>query len=216
MNKVKAILFDMDGVLVDSMSAHIESWYKAFHKFNIKVSKDELRNLGGVNFKDTIQILSEKYNVKLSTDDQFNLYHHKIEVFKKIHKVIIYSNVVSNIKLLREKGFKIALVTGSYRELTDEIVEGHFNELFDVIVTSDDTYLGKPNPDPYLKARDDLKLKSEQCIIVEDSIMGLTAAKAANIFGIGITTTMNKEFLEEIANKVVSNHEELFEYLSSL
>ena len=215
MGEIKAVLFDMDGVLLDSMKYHIESWLKAFHKFEILVTENDLKELGGVNFTETIEILATKYGVNLLKEERVNLHNYKVKIFEEIYKINIYPNIIEVIQKLRKNGLKIALVTGSIRSFTNDIVNNYFVDLFDLVITAEDTLLGKPNPDPYLKAVNDLNLNSFNCLVVEDSIMGIKSGNSANCITIGIATTLSKEKLIE-ANQVFENHDDLFKYLLSL
>lgn len=208
------LFFDMDGVLIDSMHYHTISWREAFHKYNIPVLDDELKLLGGVNFKETIEIVSKKYNVELTPEEKFQLYMHKKEVFNENHKVKLYDNVSEFLKKLKESNnYKIALVTGAIKELAELVVDEHFQNIFDTIVTGDDTHLGKPNPDPYLLAKE--HLLANDGYVIEDSVMGIRAGKAAGLNVLAISTTLPKEHLKE-ADIVFDNHNDLYQYIEKL
>lgn len=210
--KVKYLLFDMDGVLVDSMKYHIEAWKKAFAKFDIKLKKEDLTGLGGVNIDDTINIISNKYGKKLSHEEMYTLYAIKFHTFKEIAKIEPYEKINIELKKLKKQNFKLALVTGSTKEHTTEVINKYFKNIFDVIVTSSDYKNGKPNKDPYLTAIKKLNAKPSEAIVIEDSPMGIKSANSANIKSIGITTTVTKDRLFG-ADYIVKNHDELFNLL---
>ena len=212
MSKIKYILFDMDGVLIDSMGCHINSLIKAFNKYKVPVTKTDFENLAGVSFKDSIQTLAEKYSVDLDEKQRKELFEYKVKLFNESFELRAYAGVIEGVNELKSRGIKLALVTGSNKRFTNSVVQELFKEIFDVIVTNDDVIKGKPAPDGYEKARADMGAQSQECVVVEDAIMGLRAGKAAKIRVIGITTTMKRDDLKE-ADLVVNDHKELFDYL---
>lgn len=209
MNEIKAILFDMDGVLVDSMFYHIKAWQMAFEDFGIKISDEEFKRMGGISFKDTIDILSKKYGKVFSDEDKLQIHMNKVSYFMGIAKIKVFAGVYDNLLLLKKKGFKIAVVSGAIRSVVNRVVNENFEGVFDCTLSSDDVIMGKPAPDSYLKAAEYLGVKPNECIVVEDAISGVCAGKDAGMIVYAITTTMKKEDLV-FADKIFNRHEELF------
>ena len=214
MSKITTILFDMDGVLTDSMSYHIKYWMEAFEKFGVNITEQDMRDVSGTPANELIDILCDKYNKELTNEEKYSLLRYKLDNFNNFNEIAIFPNVDSNLKKLKDSGFNIGLVTGSQKESALEVVNSHFKNIFDVIVTATDTFRGKPYPDPYLKAIEDLGVKNKESIVVEDAVGGINSAIGAHIKVIAIATTNQKEVLKD-ANYIVENHEELFELLNS-
>lgn len=212
MNKIKYLLFDMDGVLVDSMQCHVQSWQKALLDFGLEVKTDDLFHLGGVSFVDTIKILSNKYNKNFSDDDLHNIHKLKLKYFDENYHITVFDGIIDYLNLLKEKGFRICIVSGAIRDVVDRVVSENFKGMFEFTISEDDVENGKPNPEPYLMARDKFGVSSDECLVVEDSPSGILSAKAGGIKVFGITTTLKAEELYE-ANKIFESHKELFDYI---
>jgi beta-phosphoglucomutase len=209
---LKAIIFDMDGVLIDSMKFHIDAWKMVCDEENINLTKEQIALNEGLHFKDTI-----KNETRRIIDDEHmeRIFAKKHQYMKDFFKLIVYDGVSDFIKSIRKRNIKMALVTGSIREFTASVVEENFKDCFDVIVTSSDVALGKPHPEPYLKAIEMLGFRPNECIVIENSPHGIASAKSAFLTVYAIGTTLDLKYLER-ANKVFKNHEELFEDLENL
>ncbi|MFT4311192.1 MAG: HAD family hydrolase [Candidatus Woesearchaeota archaeon] len=212
---IKAIIFDMDGVLVDSMKYHIYSWKKSFENEGLKSDETELSLFEGMSFKETIKRISKHNNKEISVEVQRKIHEDKRKILSEVFKLEIYEEIVEILKFLEEKGLRLGVVTGSNREFATKIIEDNFKEMFEVVVTGDDTKLGKPHPEPYNKAKEKLGLKSDEILVVENAPLGITSAKAAGLKVIAIETTLEKKHLKE-ANKVLKDHTELLRYFKDL
>jgi len=135
----------------------------------------------------------------------------KLELFSN-YQIEVYPQMFSIFPLLKSKGKKIGIVTGSFRYLVLELIPEKLMHYVDVVVSVDDVKEGKPNPAPYLKAVKQLQVKPEHAIVVENAPMGIKAAKAAGLFCIAISTTLSSEFLKE-ADVIMQDHNELAAYL---
>jgi beta-phosphoglucomutase len=211
---MKAIIFDMDGVLVDSMKYHIEAWHEAFVKHNLKITTKEIALLEGMPYHKTIDLISERNNKIISEEEKYDIYLTKEKIFDKIMHFEIYEGVVDFIKKLKKQNLKLAVVTGSRRYFATKILEENFDNLFDVLITTDDIKHGKPSPEPYDKAIKLLEVDKEDALVIENAPLGIQSAKAANLKVIAIETTLDKENLSE-ADHVLKNHKELFDFVNT-
>ena len=194
--KDKNFLFDFDGVISQSSYALFEAWSFAFRKISgINIKEEEFHVLEGVGVQKTAGTLADKYNVHLpSYQDIIDL---KDDYFKENHKFTVFRGVYELIDFLRKRGRKIALVTGAKKYRILETTPKNFIDKFNALVTSDDVSHTKPHPEPYLKAAELLKVNLKDCIVVENSPVGIQAAKGAGIYVIALKTTLSEEFLSQ-------------------
>jgi len=212
---VKAVIFDMDGVLVETMKYHMLSWEKALHTFNIFPTDEELYLIEGMSYKETIDVLSKKYSVELTQHEKEQIYSTKKKTLLEICKFIIYPYVIEILQFLKQKNVKMALVSGSNKEFVSTVIEKNFNNFFNVIITGSDVKNGKPSPEPYLVSLKKLQLKPNEVLVVENAPLGIESAKTAQLKTFALTTTLDKKHLLK-ADKIFSNHLELLKYIKTL
>lgn len=211
---MKAIFFDLDGVLIDSMGAHVYGWKKALNEFGYKAPASELRLMGGVSYRDTILHFAKANGKKVTASEMEIIYNRKKEIVREKDSLIKVFDILSDLKELKRSKIKLLVVTGSIRRFVEVEVRQHFPKIFDDIVCFDDVKRGKPYPDPYLEALKRIGFKKEECVIVEDAPMGVDSGKAAGIKVLGITTSLPKKYLAK-ADLVFNNHKSLFKYLKN-
>ena len=209
---MKAVIFDMDGVLIDSMKYHIYSWNKAFENFNLKATERELSLFEGMSFSETIDIISKGNNVILSKEEKDKLYYDKKRILNDIFKFELYDEILEILHFLKNNYLRLGLVTGSNKEFANKIVEKYFENLFDVIITSDDVENGKPNPEPYEKAKQNLGFNNSDFLVVENAPLGIESGKGAGLKVLALETTLSRIDLEK-ADLILKDHNELFNYI---
>jgi len=204
----EAVCFDMDGVVADSMHAHAQCWIDVFKEHGVHLDKlDIFKREGMTGLESIADIFIDKGFAMPPEHILRDLQKKKLKLFSN-YQIEVYPQMFSIFPLLKSKGKKIGIVTGSFRYLVTELIPEKLLQYVDVIVSVDDVREGKPNPAPYLKAVEQLQVKPEQTIVVENAPMGIKAAKAAGLFCIAISTTLGTEFLKE-ADVVVQDHNEL-------
>jgi beta-phosphoglucomutase len=114
-----------------------------------------------------------------------------------------------------KRHFKLALVSGSHVDTIGKVVNKYFSNCFDVIITGSDLERGKPDPDPYLKAIEKLDILKNECMVIENAPMGITAARRAGIYCVAVATMLEPERLQH-ADLVLEDHAALIDYLRSL
>lgn len=214
---MRIVFFDMDGVLTDSMPGHIESWTRALGEFGIEPTRAELLRLGGMPFRQTVLHFTQKKGIKISDEKMYELNQKKNEYFNNTKNSIkVFEGVFEIIKYLKSKKVRLFVVTGSQKEIADLLlVNFGLKDFFERIITKDDVKYGKPAPDSYLKALELSKEKAENCMVVEDSPLGIKAARDAGIQVIGIGTSVPKEELSD-ATYIVENHKELLNFFKKI
>jgi len=182
-SKYKAVLFDMDGVLIDARDWHYEALNQALDIFGLMINRDEhLSRFDGLSTRQKLNMLSEDGRLPLEL-------HSVIEAVKQDRTLRIaaqkcFPNVSHQILIsrLKHSGFKVGLVTNSIRKSTEFMLEyaGLLN-FMDVVVTNEDVNQGKPSPDGYKLAMSKLGVLPSETLVVEDGDYGVMAATNAGI-----------------------------------
>lgn len=192
----RAVIFDVDGVIVRSMEKHAEAYAAAFAPYGVRIEPHEVMRNEGRGSREVAVALSRERNMGL-TDAQLDaIAKEKQRVFASFGPMPRYPGVDALIDRLHARGLKLAMVTGTSRVN----VERHFPELlskFSVIVTADDVRRTKPDPEPYLTALEKLGLPAADCVVVENAPLGIRSAKGAGLRVIAVTSTNPPDALKE-------------------
>jgi len=205
---MKAIIFDMDGVLVDSMPYHAQAWKQAFATAGIEVEKRDIYELEGSNHMQTVDIIFRRSGRVPSDKDAEELSHRKIEIFNRIEKVMPFDGMTELIADLAPK-YSLAVVSGSNHNTVHDLLNTFFPGAFKVIIDGDDVHKSKPNPEPYLMAVEKLGMPKEECIVIENAPLGIRSAKSAGLRCIAVVAYLGREILKE-ADMIVESHKEIF------
>lgn len=212
---IEALIFDMDGILIDSMHLHASAWKTAFQEAGIEIDEREIFYLEGENDTGIVKNVMNSKNIAPKRLDELleSVAPRKHELFDR-NAALIFIGMDECLKKLKNR-FKLGVVSGSDRNVVKMIMEKYFPGIFDAIISGDDTENGKPAPDPYNKAVEILGIEKENCIVIENAILGVRSAKNAGIFSIGIPTYIDRKELEH-ADIVLRDHKELFRFLELL
>lgn len=185
---IKAFIFDMDGVIIDSEPDHIEFEQEIFKKLGLDISREEHMSFIGSTSHYMWDTLRVKYKLpytleQLVEQDRDTYYKHLISSPSAVKSI---DGVIDFIKKLRAEGFKLAVASSSPLEVIETVINIlNVSSYFDVIVTGDYVSRSKPAPDIFLYASEKLKVTSNMCVVVEDSHNGVCAAKHAGMKCIG-------------------------------
>ncbi|MDR1940900.1 MAG: HAD family phosphatase [Endomicrobium sp.] len=207
-----AVLFDMDGIIVDSMPYHFISWFEVLRKYNVRVAPADIFAMEGAKWDKVIRFAFKREGKPLSEKTARKIFLNRQKLFAKYFKRYIFDGVTDIIKLLKNRGFLIGLVTGSSLEEAKKMLPKEIYSLFDTKVAGDMVKKGKPFPDSYLLAAKKLSLNPRSCFVIENAPYGIRAAKAAGMYCVVITTSLSKEYLSE-ADKIYNSHAELLKHL---
>ncbi|MBN2366561.1 MAG: HAD family phosphatase [Calditrichaeota bacterium] len=211
---MKAILFDFDGVLVQSMEDHFEGWRRALEKYGIEMKPEDLYMMEGQGVRGVANEITRKY--QLTVDETHDIITNKQKYYEEIKKIRFYPNLLNVLDWAQEKSLKLAVVTGGNRSRVMETLENFgLTDYFQAIITSDDVSETKPSPQPYLQAAISLQVSPEDCVVVENAPLGIRSGKSAGMHVIGITTTLNSFHLKN-ADIVVNDFHELLEALKKM
>jgi len=207
---IRAVLFDLDGVLLKSMEQHLEAWQHAFRRFSAIVKESDFYQLEGRGVKSVVEILTDQYEIDSKFRQQ--IINEKVAYYNKKFQPEFYEGLYSVLDLLKQEQLKMAVVTGGYRDRVGQIVANYFDGYFSAVVTSDDVKNTKPFPEPYLKGATLLGFRPTECLVIENAPMGIQSAKKAGMKVVAITTTLSKDYLQE-ADYIVDSFSEVEEYL---
>lgn len=188
----RVVLFDMDGVLYNSMPNHAVAWQEAMSQFGIYFTADDSYATEGARGVDTIRhYVRMQQGKEITPEEAQRMYDVKTEIFHRMPVAEIFPGVLPLMQKIKDAGITIGVVTGSgqrplFKRLLNDF-DGFLTE--DHIVTAYDVERGKPNPDPYLMGlRKAGNLQPWQGIVVENAPLGVRAGVAARIFTVGINS----------------------------
>lgn len=200
MGKITCVLFDMDGVMLDTEPQYDKFWKHASERYNIGISDFEKKIKGT-----TLPNILKKYFSEYTQSEVDAL----VEELDRFESEMVYPEIAGSIdfvKKLKTAGYKVGLVTSSTETKLVGVNKAHrFDELFDTVVSAARVKNGKPNPDCYLLAAKDLGVEPQNCVVFEDSFAGIDAATAAGMPVVGLATTNSAELLENKCVKII-NH----------
>ncbi|HUP78478.1 MAG TPA: HAD family phosphatase [Pirellula sp.] len=182
----KAIIFDCDGTLVDSMPVHYVAWQETMNRYGISFPEDRFYSLGGVPSDRIVEILASEQGLKL---DAVSVAHEKEQAFlNKIELLVPIEAVVAIVR--QNRGMKpIAVASGGFLPvILRQLQQMAMHDWFDAIVTAEDTSKHKPEPDVFLEAARRLRTAAEHCVVFEDADLGVEAARRAGMHCIDVRT----------------------------
>jgi beta-phosphoglucomutase len=194
--KPKAILFDMDGVIVDSMPYHFIAWYEALRPYGLRLSCFDVYSKEGERWDKTLKSLLSLHKIKPQQKILKSIFILRQKIFKKYFKRFIFRGAEELLGCLKSQGYYLGLVSGTPDKEIKRILPLRIRSLFNVIVAGNNVKHGKPHPEPYLKAASQLGFKPSQCIVVENAPLGIQSAKRAGMYCVAITTSLPKEYLK--------------------
>jgi mannitol-1-/sugar-/sorbitol-6-/2-deoxyglucose-6-phosphatase len=181
-DKFEAVIFDMDGVLIDSEPIWKVAMEQAFHSVGCKLTREDFQKTVGLRIDEVISYWYKIAPWEIETEKEVEqlIIQKMVALLSETAKPLI--GVVETLKYLKEKGIKIGLATSSYRILVDTIINTcSLKDYFDVLHTAEEEEYGKPHPAVYLSAAKMLEVNPLQCLVIEDSINGVISGKAARM-----------------------------------
>ena len=217
---IRAVFFDQDGVLYNSMPYHAESWAWAMTKHGLPYTAMECyRNEG----RTSTGVIQEHHQQMYGTDATPELieaiYKDKTAHFTEMTGGFpgIIPDVDRVLQYLHDNGIECWVVTGSGQRDLINALNKTFNNVFKGIISSFDVQYGKPNPEPYLKAWERCGFRKEECMVVENAPLGVRAAKAAGLFCCAVNTGIlpDSELAAEHADLILPNMQALLDWFQT-
>jgi beta-phosphoglucomutase len=205
--KLKGAIFDLDGVIVDTVPIHFKAWKRMFTEYGKKFTfRDYKEKVDGIpridGGKAILTNLSEKELIK-ATDKKQKYF---LEYLEK-ENIPVFKSTLNLMKELKNKGIKIAIISSS-KNSPYILKRTGINALLDIEISGNDITKGKPHPQIFLMAAKKMGIKPGNCIVFEDAILGVEAAKRAKMLCVGIDRHNDSQRLKE-ADIIVSDLKEL-------
>jgi len=209
----KAMIFDLDGTLVDSMWMWYDIDVEYLGRFGITIPEGLQADIEGMSFSETAVYFKERFNIPDSIEKIKNDWN-KMAWDKYTHEVPMKNGAAEFIKACRERGILLGIATSNSRELVENIIAVHGMKAdFACIMTGCDVDRGKPAPDIYLAAAKGLNVDPADCLVFEDIIPGIQAGKSAGMEVCAIEDEYSLYQLEEKAKLADYYIKDYFELL---
>ncbi|MBN1697140.1 MAG: HAD family phosphatase [Spirochaetales bacterium] len=205
---VKAVIFDMDGVLVDSEPLHYESEKKALARYGLTFNRNIHRKYIGYSNERTFwRDLIKEFGVSLNID---TLILEKKEYFNNhLHKIKRIDPAYTLLNRLKKAAIPCAIASSSSHELIRSLLDQcALNDFFSVIQSGDDVEFGKPHPDIFLEAAKKLGIHPRHCVVVEDSLHGVKAGHAAGMIVVAVPNEYTRMLDFSLAHHVIESLDE--------
>ncbi|HAH71439.1 MAG TPA: HAD family hydrolase [Succinivibrionaceae bacterium] len=204
MAKIKAVIFDMDGVLIDAKEWHYEALNKALRLFGFEISRyDHLVTFDGLPTSKKLEILTLQRGLPRGLHqfiNQMKQIYTMEYVYLKCKPKFVHEYALSKLK---SEGYGLAVASNSIRHSVDVMMEkADLKKYLDFFLSNEDVKKPKPDPEIYLTAIKRFNLKPEECLIVEDNFNGIKAAEASGAGVLKVNTVYDVNFLN-IKNRIV-------------
>jgi len=180
---IKAIIFDMDGVLVDSEPFHIEIEKQQFLMNQLSITNEEHHRYMGVATNVMWEQIAERHSLNVSVEELTEQNRiESIRFFTEVKEIPVMPGLIELLEKLQQKKYPMAVASSSFPEIIELILERTgIRKYFQVVVSSQEAGKSKPEPDVFLLAARKLKVMPNDCLVVEDSKNGIKAAQAAGM-----------------------------------
>ena len=205
----KAIIFDLDGTLIDSMNVWSDIDKEFFKMHDLPFEKDYQKEIGHKGLKEIAAYTKSRYNLKESEDEIISIW---LDMAKEAYayKIPLKEGVKSFLEYLQSKNIKMGIATSNSLELTELVLKHHdIYKYFSKVVTVNELKTNKGSPDIYLHISDSFGLVPSECIVFEDLLTGIRTAKKAGykVVGAKEKSSLDKEKeIREIADLYISNY----------
>lgn len=195
LNAITAVIFDMDGVIINGMPYHAQAWEETFRSLGLSITPEEVYEREGEAGPAAVQHFLRERGIEASLADVQDLIRKKEIRFKEIAKIEVFAGVREFLTALRALDKRLALVTGTARQELEISLPQDIQDQFEMIVTGDTVTHGKPHPEPYLTALQTLGLEARQAIVIENAPLGIQSARAAGLRCLAVETSLSCERL---------------------
>ncbi len=209
---LRAVIFDFDGVIADTMPDNFRAWQRAFETHGVDITATEFFPLEGMGKNQIAEILAKRHGLPAGIAPA--IAQEKERVYGEINAFRVYPEIPGLLSDLRNSGIALALVTGASRARLQATLPADLRTLFQSVVSSDDVRATKPDPEPFRTALANLGVAPSAALVVENAPLGITAASAAGVFCVALCTTLTAEHLQS-ADLVLKDHAEFQQVLTT-
>ena len=211
---ILAVIFDWDGVLVDSAQSYYLAYEWVLKQVGIDTTPREIYLREGQPTPDLISTLCAERGIAITAERISELVKLRRDCDMSLGKRKFFAGTWDLLTNLRSAGYKLGMVTGSSRKSVNLLLSPDQQYVFDAVVTADDVTKAKPDPQPFLLAAEKMQVDPQRCIVVENAPYGVRSAKAAGCRVIAICTTLQPGDLN-LADRIVRDHSALHLLLST-
>jgi 16S rRNA pseudouridine516 synthase len=193
----EAVIFDLDGTLIDSMGMWGEIDIEYLERFGIEVPENLQRDLEGLRFTEVAEYFRDRFGIKDSVEEIGKTWIDMAE-YKYRHDIPLKPGVREFIRQMADNGIRMAIASSNHKRLIEEILRIHgISEYFDVITTCDDVTANKPEPDVYLYTAEKLGTSPSSCLVFEDIPIGIRSGKRAGMTVAAVYDTYSENVREQ-------------------
>lgn len=214
---VTAVIFDMDGVLVDSEYAMRASSIEALKKYGIKAEHEDFYEFTGMGEDMFVGGVARKHGIEYKTcmkDEAYDIY-----VKRAKEAVYVFPGVKELLQKLKDEGYYIAVASAAdfIKVKANLGCIGVGVDLFNAVISGSEVKNKKPDPEIFIKAAQKIGVKESECLVIEDAVSGVKAAKAANMKAIAVKTSFDEDALSKAgADFVIDKISEAFDIIKTL
>lgn len=212
---IQAVIFDIDGTLVDSMGVWYDIDVEYFKLLGIPMPPTLQKDIEGMSFTETAVYFKETFQLTEKTIDDIKLDWIRMAHEKYLYEIKSKPGAKEFIKFLKEKGIKTGCATSNEKSLAMAALQPHgWSDKINSVRTACEVCKGKPAPDIYLKVAEDLGVKPENCLVFEDIPNGMRAGKAAGMTVIGVEDEGAKKYrseIDEICDYFITDYYDMLE-----
>ena len=212
MKNKKAVIFDLDGTLVDSMWMWKAIDIEFLGRYGYELPENLQREIEGMSFMETAVYFKDRFSLPLSLDEIKQIWT-QMSIDKYRHQVSLKPGAREFLEFLKTHGIKAGIATSNGREMVDAVIESlKISSYFQVVTTACEVAAGKPAPDIYLKVAGHLKTEPERCMVFEDIPAGILAGKRAGMTVCAVDDEFSRDLREEkcsLADYFINDYYEL-------
>lgn len=215
MSKVKALLFDLDGTIIDSEFFHYECWIETLSEYDVIISyEDWLKNYAGIPLPQNAKRIVDKYAISTNLTELIERVENLTLKRFKTNDIALMPFVLDFITYWYEKGLTLAVVTASPRADVEAIFERNgLAKYFTLFITRTDVAKSKPDPESYNLCVEKLGILKDECIVFEDTINGVTSAMSAGITCFAIQNNVRAQQKLKVADQLFLNFSNAKDYI---
>ena len=188
---LKLVIFDMDGVILDSERVANLAWFQVSEKYDLGLNIERLKEIKGGTAVRTLEVLSKQVGKTLAEKIMEEKKEIQMSIIKKENGIKLKEGVVELLKYIKEKGLKCIVATSTTKERAEkQLKETGVYSYFDNLVYGDEIKNGKPDPEIFLKTCEKIGVSPIEAVVIEDSVLGATAANRAGIKCFVVEDTM--------------------------
>jgi HAD superfamily hydrolase (TIGR01509 family) len=205
---LQAVIFDMDGVLIDSVGYNWQAYNQILGRYGVHVGDDQLYQFVGLSTEDQVPLLNKQFGLQL--DAKAFIAESTAIKARLMQAIQPKPGVVALLRQLKEASIPLAVGTSTYRDgMQDRLQTAGIYDYFDQLICAEDVQHHKPDPEVYIRAAAALKAPLESCVVIEDAPSGLQAAHAAGIRCVVVETPLVPRARVAQAELIVPSLEEL-------